>query len=316
MDNYLSSLQPLYCFQQVAKFGNVTKASAVLNISQPALSKTIGKLEDELGCPLFDRTSNTITLNDAGKNFLEHVERIFLEADKAKSDINQMDVVEHNRLSVAVACPQMLNNFAERFILSNPDIRVEERITSVTDMRMGLENGSIDVALSITPIESKSISWQPLFTERVSVLMSKDHRLAQKNSVSLSELADEDFVLYAPIPDAAQEVYQNCKAAGFIPKVRYLGNSLSPVMHLVERCMGITFSTALSPAVEDNYEKGYRICNPNIMNLPIDQPVWLRTTGIAMLNNSARKKCVSKFYAEVINEFLNNIPSILPRSTM
>ncbi len=71
-------LLQLKYFQTVARLEHMTKAAEELHIAQPSLSKTIARLEKDLGVPLFDRQGRQITLNSFGKVFLKRVERIFM----------------------------------------------------------------------------------------------------------------------------------------------------------------------------------------------------------------------------------------------
>ena len=94
----------LYYFKVTAETGSLTKAAKLLNISQPAMSLMIKKLEDELGVELFDRTPNRIVLNKTGKAALGYVNDILQSTEKMKSDL--ADIAGKN-LSVSIGfCDQ------------------------------------------------------------------------------------------------------------------------------------------------------------------------------------------------------------------
>ena len=102
-------------FQAAAKFEHMTRAAAALNISQPALSKTIARLEDDLGAPLFHRKGKQIYLNEFGKVFLERVNRIFLEINEGILQVNDMNSPEKGVISVAMTLPHITPKFLGDF---------------------------------------------------------------------------------------------------------------------------------------------------------------------------------------------------------
>lgn len=83
-------LLQLKYFQTVARLEHMTKAAEELHIAQPSLSKTIARLEKDLGVPLFDRQGRQITLNPFGKVFLKRVERIFHELSEGEREIKDL----------------------------------------------------------------------------------------------------------------------------------------------------------------------------------------------------------------------------------
>ena len=83
-------LMQLRYFQVVALNQHITRSAEQLNVSQPAISVVISRLESELGVPLFDRSGRSIVLNAYGEVFLSRVNRILLDIDNAKKEINEM----------------------------------------------------------------------------------------------------------------------------------------------------------------------------------------------------------------------------------
>ena len=88
----------------VAKFQSFTRAAAEINISQSSLSQQIRKLEEELGIKLFDRTTRTVRLTNAGSAFLAHAQQILLEINKSKSTIQQYLSVSRGQIKLGL-CP-------------------------------------------------------------------------------------------------------------------------------------------------------------------------------------------------------------------
>ena len=117
------NLQNLYYFKKIAELENLSKASQVLNISQPSLSKALHNMEAELNAPLFDRIGKKIELNNNGKIMQKYSDEIITSMEKAKYEIELNTKMEHNILSVAFnTASNIIPNMVSLFIKKNPDI--------------------------------------------------------------------------------------------------------------------------------------------------------------------------------------------------
>ena len=96
-------LLQLRYFRVVARVEHMTKAAQELFIAQPSLSKTIRRLEKEIGVPLFDQQGRTIRLNQFGKAFLEHIERLFRELEEGQREVRDMAGLEQGEVSLVTA---------------------------------------------------------------------------------------------------------------------------------------------------------------------------------------------------------------------
>ena len=92
--------QQLKYFQTVANLQHISKAAKVLSITQPALSRAILRLEKELGVPLFERQNRTIVLSQYGRLFLNHVNKMILEFEEGKQEIQDLLDPEHGTVSI------------------------------------------------------------------------------------------------------------------------------------------------------------------------------------------------------------------------
>lgn len=99
-------LQPQY-FQTVARLEHMTKAAEQLQIAQPSLSKTISRLEEDLGVALFDREHRKIRLNAAGRIFLNRVERAFAELNEGRREIVELADQDQKNITLAVTIPRV-----------------------------------------------------------------------------------------------------------------------------------------------------------------------------------------------------------------
>lgn len=287
-------------FQTVAKFQHITNASEELHISQPSLSKTISKLERELGVPLFDRQGRNIKLNSFGKSFLKRVNRIFVEIDESKKELKDMAGLEQGKITLASISLGSFPNMLEGFLQKYPEVSFRQVLAYTFEMKRKLEEGSIDLCISSVSIDSPDIVNIPLLTEEIFLAVSKNHRLANYESVDLIEVADEHFISmkkgygFRDITDIC------CGKAGFTPNIMFESDGVSSLLSLVNAGFGVTF---LPPAENRNFSfelpKLIKIKNPT----PI-RTIYLSYVEGRYLSKAAREFCkyTIDYFGEVNGE--------------
>ncbi len=207
-------LQKLVYFKTVAENGTLTRASQLLHISQPALSKSIVQVEKEMGCRLFDRTGRSLVLNDAGRMLLEHANRALYEIDSARNSIAQMQDRADMTVRFMAYAPFARPGYgASLFKQAHPEIVVHYEYRS--DAK---SDAAYDLFLCAynKPILNEC-SWHICEEEYVAA-MPRNHRLANEAELSLSELAKEPFIM--SVTPAIRDVQMEmCAEAGFEPQV-------------------------------------------------------------------------------------------------
>jgi len=184
----------LQYFLVAAKHQHITRAAEELNISQPALSTMIAKLESELGTPLFDRHGRSIQLNRNGKALLRHAERILAEVADSRRELNALSEETRETISFAATSPQMLMGLHE-FIHQHPTYRWHQVIADSAEITHLLRSGQIDLGITTPPIYSPEFETTPLLREHFLLVVHKDNPISQRSSVRLSELIQEPFIL-------------------------------------------------------------------------------------------------------------------------
>lgn len=186
-------LLQLRYFQVVAINQHITQSAAQLHVSQPAISTVIARLEQELGAPLFNRSGRTIVLNEYGKVFLDHVNKILLEVDNAKKEIKELKQNEDRTITLSVTSPQFLQGI-DSFMIAHPEIRWQQSVRKVPEIIQLLESGQIDLCITSPPIVGPNIETTILLRDRFMLAVHPDHHLAKEKSVSLSAVANERFI--------------------------------------------------------------------------------------------------------------------------
>ncbi|WP_261304253.1 LysR family transcriptional regulator [Paenibacillus andongensis] len=234
-------LLQLQYFLAVARLEHVTEAARSLHVTQSSLSKTIGRLEEDLGVPLFDRIGRKLRLNEFGRKFLRRAERALFELEQGKQEISDFSSPEHGTLKLAVTTASTLPNILREFRKKQPTIQFHVQMLNLQEMLTLLYRGEVEYCLSSPPIQGDDIECQIVFIDPILIAVPKGHRLADRSSVSLTELKDEWFVGVKKGYGARDLVDSVCKSAGFVPKYVYEGDEPARLSALVEAEIGIAF---------------------------------------------------------------------------
>ena len=156
------NLSSYWIFYTVANAGNISKAAKELYISQPAISKSIQKLEENLGCKLFSRSSRGVVLTDEGQLLYGHVKEAFetltLGEDKLKRSIDLG--VGHLQIGVSsTLCKFVLLPYLKEFIRQNPHISISINCQSTNETLDLLDENKIDIGLIGKPDNLKNINF-------------------------------------------------------------------------------------------------------------------------------------------------------------
>ncbi|MGE4266784.1 MAG: LysR family transcriptional regulator [Deferribacterales bacterium] len=185
-------------FLTVAEHENITHAANELNISQPSLSKTISRLEENLGVELFERKGKRILLNEFGRMFEKRVRRIFVEMDQAQRELTDMAKLRRNRITIGSTVARIMPKLLTGFLGVHPNILFNLiQITSHEKILKSLLDGEIDLSVSILPIDEAGVECHRQASDEILIAVSKNHRLAGQGSVSLIEIANEPLVYHS-----------------------------------------------------------------------------------------------------------------------
>lgn len=180
-------------FQVVANNQHITRSAEQLHVSQPAISTVISRLEQELGTPLFERCGRTIALNTYGRVFLGYVNRILLEVDNAKKEIQDLCMESDNTISLSVTSPQFLQGINE-YMIRHPHIKWRQSVKQLPEIMLLLENGQIDISVTSPGFSLASVESTVLLRDEFMIAMHPDHPLARQKSITAEQIAKERFI--------------------------------------------------------------------------------------------------------------------------
>ncbi|MDU8943109.1 LysR family transcriptional regulator [Ovoidimarina sediminis] len=177
---------------------NFTKAASACNVTQPALTKGIRALEDELGTPLFSREGRRILLTKFGKSMLPHLCDISEHAETTKALARDYRLLNKAPIRLGVVSTLgylRLAQFLSEFYRAHQSVEIALTEAPQTQLVAQLDRGEIDAAiLSKTEEIARDYNVHTLYTERYVVTFPPGHRLAQTNAVPLRELSGENYV--------------------------------------------------------------------------------------------------------------------------
>jgi DNA-binding transcriptional LysR family regulator len=291
------NLLQLEYFQTVARLEHMTKAAQELNVSQPSLSNTMARLEESLGVPLFVRQGRQIRLTSFGKQFLQRVNMAFFELEKGKREMEEMAAGDKGIISLAVTLPSALPFLLKEFLEIYPQAKfIQNQAFSEKEIISQLENQVIDVCISTFPIISPNIEWFPLVDDEIMLSVPHGHRLANRESIALSEVADEPFISITSEYYFRELTEKFCKQSGFEPNIVFEIAEAGVIQSLVELNLGLTF-TPFSIS---------KFSQLRSIQLHINEPVCKRTIGLAWHKGHFISRSVAQFI-QFCKEFFPNL---------
>ncbi|MDQ0270444.1 LysR family transcriptional regulator [Cytobacillus purgationiresistens] len=280
-------------FEAVARHQHLTKAAAELNVSQPALSKMISKLEQDLGYELFDRTGRQIKLNKYGEAYKGTVEKVFLEMKIGERELAFLAEKQNDLITVAVTIPLILPDLFGGFLEKQPRVRFRQYHASSERMSHQLQIGEIDVGISTVPIIGNDIEWYPVLEEDILMSVPITHPLANRESIFLKELEHDPFIVMSAGYGFRDMTERFCEKAGFYPNFAFEGDETGVTYELVEKGLGVAFCPSII--------KSKRSESLNIAKLKIKEPECTRIVGVVWHKRRAQSEMVKEFIAFTIN---------------
>src|SRR5713101_5683347 len=192
-------LRHLRYFVAVAEALNFTKASARLRVAQPALSRQMTDLEDELGVDLMKRSPRGVTLTAEGKLFLDEVRELLKQADESVERVRALARGQYGELHIGYApvpTTEILPPALARFQKAAPRVKVLLHDLSSDELIAGLRNGTLELAIMGEPSgeQTAGIEFEILRTYPLGVAMTAAHPLARLKSIPLEKFAAEPLV--------------------------------------------------------------------------------------------------------------------------
>lgn len=287
--------QQLEYFQVVARLEHMTKAAEELSISQSALSRSISKLEEIVGVPLFDRQGRSIQLNRYGRILLGRVENIMREFDEAIHEIQDLSDPEKGAVSLGflhtlgtAIVPDLIRAFRQQ----HPHINFQLTQNYTYSQLKQLKDGELDLCLLAYTEVEHPIQWRKLWSDELFLIVPIDHPLACQTTVNLADVGNESFILMKKgfaLRNTSERLFHK---VGINPQIKFEGDEVGTVAGFVGAGLGIS----LLPDGEE--------INPaKMVKLRIQDIVCERTIGLAWIENHYHTPAVKEFRQFIFDYF-------------
>ena len=242
----MTSTQIRYFIAAVRKM-NFSDAADSLYVSQPALSRAIGNLEEELGFKLFERNNNILKLTEGGDMLytwfiaqLPHLDGVIARARMLESGVSDNLTVG---LVVNDTIPENYARGVADYVADNPGVDFSfHHFDTAAQALKGIEDHSTDIIIVMESavLDEPDLVTIPIKTYRRSVAVSLNHPLANEKEVSLKDFADDTFIVInaETSPTMLKEIHRICNGVGFEPNV-IEGKYVRNVMEMVEEGKGV-----------------------------------------------------------------------------
>jgi len=287
----LTELKYIVAVAETRHFG---RAAGRCHVSQPSLSASVAKLEDELGVKLFERGKRGARLTTAGEEVIAQARRALDEAARVKTVAQQGRNPLKGTLRLGVIhtiAPYLLPDLVASLHRSAPamPLDIEENTTAALDGL--LKAGALDVVVLALPYEESGILTSPLYDEPFKVIVPRGHPLAKRKSIAADELDAADLLLLPVGHCLRDQVLDACREFTRPPPPGRQGNSLETLRSMVASGAGISVlpASALMP----------RYANALVKVVEFAPPVPMRRVALAWRRDFARAAAVAKL-AETI----------------
>jgi LysR family transcriptional regulator, nitrogen assimilation regulatory protein len=270
-------IRQIRTFLAIADTGSVTRAAEVLHIVQPAVSRHLKLLEEDVGALLFERGRHGMVLTDAGHLLVERARRALRELDAARLEIRPVPGAVTGIVNLGLlpsSCELLAGPLVGALQRRYPRIRVSLSVGYTDPLRRALENGEIDAALLYNPLPSPALEVEPLVEEALSLVGLAGQHLQTDVPVGVQALGSRPLVLPSPPHGLRSLVEHACAVAGVTLTVAAETNALSVQKALVAQGYGLSVLPRVAVAAE--LERGL-LAAPRI-----DDPVFVRRIALAL----------------------------------
>ena len=271
------TLNQLRYFQAVARLQNFRAAAEELYISQPSLSRSIDSLEDELGVVLFEKSGRGIALTGSGRLLLEYANRIIEECDIAIYKMKELST-SGGRIDIGYVFP-LANYYIPHKVRSFLDMPGNEHVTfgftqnRTSSIIRDIKNGKLDVGFCAYSENEEELEFVPLMKQEMVIITSLEHPLADRDDLSIRELANYPVIGYDRISGLGGYTNRLYKNVGIKPEIVCECSDENSIQALVREQFGIAL-VARVDILNEKYLKIHHVSDADLVHYV--NVVWLK----------------------------------------
>lgn len=280
-------LRQLHYFVKVAETLNFSEAARSLFVTQSTLSQQIKQLEEELGIVLFSRDSHSVSLTENGERLFPLAQKTLLDAKDCINQIRDLQEMVSGELIIGATYSfgPILTETLRNFLDAYPGVKLQIIIRSMEELMSMLCRREVDFVLAFKPNRTfDEIESLTLFDDRLSVILSKDHALAGRTSLSLADLQRQNIVMPAKGLQARNALDKYVDIYNMDWNIRIELNEVNMLLDVVQ---GSHFLTILSESAIHHRE--------SLKAIPLELPDNQMEGCIHLLKRVYRKKSAKVF---------------------
>lgn len=267
-------LRQISAFLHVATARNFTRAGEAMGLSQPALSLLIMQFEDELGLKLFDRTTRTVTLTEAGHLFLPRAEQIVQDVTNSIDSLKDIAALMRGRIRIG-ALPSLCSNFipgvAHAFLMQHPKIELDITEYMGGDLVNAVAETRCEIGIGVEAYKYESLRFSPLFDDNFVLLCHREHPFADRENVFWRDLPGEPFIAMRQKTSVRELIEKTCENFDISLSVEFEVSSMASGIGMVEAGLGVTILPSTAQ---------HEIYRGNIVSKSLSEPTVLRHIGL------------------------------------
>jgi DNA-binding transcriptional LysR family regulator len=254
-------------FVSIAETGSFSTAAEELYISQSSLSKALMALEKELELKLFDRSKRKISLTEAGELFLKHATQLNKHYETMMAEIGayKKKIPTLSIAAIPVTAQYGVTSYIAQFKKAYPQIIFTLEEMKASTVLSALHQHKYDLAfVRDYNIDPNLFSYFELLTDKLTVAVSCEHRLAKRKSISLAELSDENFIMFNKGTLIHEMCMDACGSAGFEPRIFYATLRAASIISMVASNSGVAL---MMEKVLNYYNRS------DVLAIPLEQTI-------------------------------------------
>ena len=229
----------------LARTLHFTRAAEEANIVQPALSRQIQQLEEEINADLFRRNKRNVELTAAGNYFVRELEKILNELERVSKRASHICKGEAGEIRIGFTHSVMqsiLPDFLKEIPIQFPGLKAILKEMNNRDQYLALQNNELELSFATNPLVPAKLKSKVMHVDPLVVVLPKSHPIDKRNYTDFSLFKEESFIFPSKEdgPHYVQMIESICLDAGFRPNIIHETDSASTSFRLVESGMGIS----------------------------------------------------------------------------
>ncbi|CAH8244122.1 LysR family transcriptional regulator [Paenibacillus melissococcoides] len=290
-------IKQLFYFVTVADQLSYSKAAQKLHISQPSLSNAIKNLEHEVGSPLLERSNRKIELTDAGKVLYAKSLQLLSQMNILKKEMQEVRLTGSGELIIGMIesvrhwVPKVIREYQGRY----PSMRIKLiEVLSRKAVIDSLRKYHTHLIITNQCIEEEDIESLPLYTEKLVLVLHRDHPLSAKESITFAELAEEPFIISMEGFQTREDILEAFALEQVSPNIQFEIERFETALTLVRENLGVAI-------IPENY-----LVEPQddtIIRKTMDSPALERTVYLTYMKNRYLAPAVQSFLEDIQRSF-------------